>query len=92
MHVGTPQTRHMHAMAKPQFYEFIRKHRENRLLLRDYAKTDQLASGRFISEDLLIRSNREIHMNILPFLKHILAPADHPVNELAIYKRYGGSG
>ena len=38
LHVGAPQSKHMHGMSKPQFYDFIRKHKENKLLLRDYAK------------------------------------------------------
>ena len=60
-------------------------------MLRDYAKSNQLASGHFISEDLLIRSNKEIQKNIMPFLKLILPNStSDPVFELTTYKRYGG--
>ena len=93
LHVGAPQSKHMHGMSKPQFYDFTRKLKENKLLLRDYAKNNQLASGHFISEDLLIRSNKEIQKNIMPFLKIIMSTASNdPVFELTTYKRYPGGG
>ena len=94
LHVGAPQSKHMHGMSKPQFYDFTRKLKENKLLLRDYAKNNQLASGHFISEDLLIRSNKEIQKNIMPFLKIIMSTAtsNDPVFELTTYKRYPGGG
>ena len=38
LHVGAPQSKHMHGMSKPQFYDFTRKLKENKLLLREYAK------------------------------------------------------
>lgn len=87
MHVTAPQSRHMHNMAKPQYYDYLRKVKENKRQLREYAKDNQLASGHFISEDLLIRSNKEINKNIMPFLKHIL-PADSTITELTSYKRF----
>ena len=70
LHVGAPP-RSMHQVAKPQFYEFIRKNKENKVALKDFSKNNQIFSGVFISEDLLIRSYKEIQQNILPFLKFI---------------------
>ncbi len=70
LHVGAPG-RSMYGMAKPQYYEYVRKVKENRVTIREYAKDMQIQSGRFLSEDLLIRSNKEILKNILPFLKII---------------------
>jgi hypothetical protein len=84
LHVGTPG-RSMYGMAKPQYFEYVRKVREGKLALRDYAKDMQ----HMVSEDLLIRSNKEILKNILPFLKSIVP--DCPVAEIATFKRYGGS-
>ncbi len=57
-------------------------------MLREYAKDSQIQSGRFISEDLLIRSNKEIHKNIMPYLRNIVANTSDPVFELTTYKRY----
>jgi len=71
-------------MAKPQYFEYVRKHREGKLGLREYAKDMQ----HVVSEDLLIRSNKEILKNLLPFLKSIVP--DCPVADLATFKRYGG--
>lgn len=90
MHSGAPQSKHMHGMSKPQFYDFTRKLKENKVALREYAKDNQLASGCFISEDLLIRSNREIQKNIMPFLRIILPHDPSAVFDLTTYKRYGG--
>ncbi len=90
MHSGAPQSKHIHGMSKPQFYDFTRKLKENKVALREYAKDNQLASGCFISEDLLIRSNREIQKNIMPFLKIILPHDPSAVFDLTTYKRYGG--
>lgn len=70
MHVGTPSR--MLAMGKPQYYDLVRKQKENKTMLRDFAKENQILSGHFISEDLLIRSNKEIVKSILPFLKYLL--------------------
>jgi hypothetical protein len=78
LHVGAPQSRHMHGMAKPQYYEFIRKMKENKLLLREFAKDNQIINGRFVSEDLLIRSNKEIQKNILPFIKTLMPQSCDP--------------
>lgn len=85
LHVGAPHSgRSMHGMAKPQYFEFLRKSREGKLLLRDYAKD---FGKHVVSEDLLIRSNKEILKNILPFLKSVVP--DCPVADLATFKRYG---
>ena len=46
-------------------------------------------SGHFMSEDLLIRSQKEIQKNILPFLK-IIFP-DSSIQDLATFKKYGNS-
>jgi len=83
LHVGAPG-RSMYGMAKPQYYEYVRKARETKLGLREYAKDMQ----HMVSEDLLIRSNKEILKNILPFLKAIVP--DCPVADTATFKRYGG--
>lgn len=47
-------------------------------------------SGQFISEDLLIRSSKEIHKNILPFLKYIIPSCDQGIQDLASFKRFEG--
>lgn len=61
-------------------------------MLREFAKDNQIINGRFISEDLLIRSNKEIQKNILPFIK-ILMPhsCDSSIADLSTFKRYGGA-
>lgn len=92
LHVGAPDKRHMFAMAKPQFYDFVRKQRDNRLLLREYAKDRQIASARFISEDMLIRSGKEITKSMLPFLRTILGDHASQVSDLATFKRYWSGG
>ena len=86
LHVGAPRS--MYGMVKPQYYEYVRKVKENRAAIREYAKDMQINSGRFISEDLLIRSNKEILKNMLPFLKLIYP--DCAVGDIATFKRYGG--
>ncbi len=58
-------------------------------MLRDFAKENQILSGHFVSEDLLIRSNKEIVKNILPFLKYLLPiSTDMAVQDLGSFKRY----
>ena len=89
LHVGAPQKPHLHGMAKPQFYDFVRKLKENKGILREHSKEAQIASGRFVSEDMLIRSSKEIIASILPYLKTIVGESN--ITELASFKqRYGG--
>lgn len=77
-------------MAKPQFYDYIRKVRENKLALREFSKENQIAKGVFLSEDLLIRSSKEIQKNILPFLRTIFpTQCDNVIGEMSTFKRYG---
>jgi hypothetical protein len=95
LHVGAPQSGRGFGgatMAKPQYYDYVRKVKENKGALRDFAKENQIATGKFISEDLLIRSNKEIMKNILPFLKIIIPSlSEHPaISEFSSYRRYGG--
>ena len=59
LHVGAPH-KTMFAMVKPQYYDYIRKNKENKVALKDYSKDNQILSGVFMSEDLLIRSYKEI--------------------------------
>jgi hypothetical protein len=77
----------------------VRNLRENKQALRSAAKEEQMRGGRLVSEDLLVRSSKEIARNVLPFLKLMGHPAVHSVKELATFatyqhnwKNYGGGG
>lgn len=61
----------MYTMQKPQFYEFNREVKQNRSLLREQTKDIQMIQNKLISEDLMIRSFKEIQKNILPFIAHL---------------------
>jgi len=39
LHVGAP-SRPMHSMSKPQYYEFLRKNKENKVALKDFSKNN----------------------------------------------------
>ena len=43
----------------------------NKLRLRDILKESQLESGDLVSEDMLIRSQRDSQCNIVPFLQNM---------------------
>ena len=55
-------------MQAPYYFEHKRKLRTNKLTLQDQLKESQLASHQLLSEDLLIRSQREAQTNIVPFI------------------------
>ena len=55
-------------MQAPYYFEHKRKLRTNKLTLQDQLKESQLASHQLMSEDLLIRSQREAQTNIVPFI------------------------
>ena len=55
-------------MQKPFFFEHLQKLKSNRLTFRDILKENQLVKGEIFSEDLLIRSQREAQLSIIPFL------------------------
>lgn len=38
LHVGAPSKSHLYQMSKPQYYDFIRKHKENKVMLREFSK------------------------------------------------------
>lgn len=58
----------MYTMQKPQYFDHVKDTKQNKLLIKDYAKDEQLLQQKLISEDLLLRSRREIQSNILPYL------------------------
>lgn len=62
--------------------------RENKISLRQAAKDNQIFQGKFVSEDLLIRSHKEISKNILPYLKQMNHPAVQEVKELATFSSH----
>jgi hypothetical protein len=79
-------------MAKPQYYDFIRKLKDSKNSLREFSKENQLLSGHLLSEDLLIRSSKEIQKNILPFLKYLLPNSDTTsITDLSTFKRFGNN-
>lgn len=75
-------------MEKPQFYEHIKSMRENKNLLKQVSKDNQIFKNQFISEDLLIRSHKEIQRNVLPFMKQMNHPAIAEIKELASFTNY----
>lgn len=58
-------------MQKPYYFDHARELRQNRMLLREAAKDNQIFTNHFVSEDLLIRSHKEIQKNILPYMKEM---------------------
>ena len=58
----------MVTMQAPQFFEHSRQLKANKLTLRDQLKENQLLTGHLLSEDLLIRSQREAQTNLVPFI------------------------
>lgn len=76
-------------MNKPQFYDYLRKVKENKNHLRDFCKDDQIASGKVFSEDMLIRSHDEIVKNILPFVKAVHPALPETVSDMTSFRRYG---
>jgi hypothetical protein len=94
LHVGAPQSARGFGgaiMAKPQFYDYVRRVRENKGLLREYCKDEQIQRGHFVSEDMLIRSHKEITQSLLPYLRSLLSPLPENVAELTTFRRYGYS-
>ncbi|CDW87611.1 cell cycle checkpoint protein rad17-like [Stylonychia lemnae] len=92
LHVGGPKNSHLYQMQKPQFYDFTKNLRENRYQIRSMSKDQQILNNKLVSEDLLLRSQKEIVRNILPYMKQMNHPAINDVKEIATFSIYGHSG
>jgi hypothetical protein len=73
-------------MQKPFFYEFIRELKSNKQLIKEFSKDNQIMKKKCISEDLLIRSLREIQKNVLPYLHQMNFTDFKEISHLSSFK------
>ena len=69
MNTGKHKSSAFYAMQQPFHFEYIRTYQTNKQILRDQLKEKQLYEGKIFSEDLLIRSQSDSQVNIIPFLQ-----------------------
>jgi len=74
----------MVTMQAPQYFEHVRSLRANKMTLKDQLKENQLLTGQLLSEDLLIRSQREAQTNLVPYIIQMGANGHQGTKELAL--------
>eukprot|EP00347_Sterkiella_histriomuscorum_P005182 403357582 len=91
-HVVNPKTQQLFPMQKPQYYDFVKNYKENKSQMNYVAKEEQILSQKFVSEDLLIRSNKECVKNIFPYLKQMHHQLIKPIEESISFQVSGFYG